>query len=78
TGGTRDVLRPGENCLTYPMGDAHALVEAMETLLDRPDECRRLSAQVAQFAYEHCCNETVFPRLLAFYEELLARRGGAS
>jgi len=78
TGGTRDVLRPGENCLTYPMGDAHALVEAMETLLDRPDERRRLSAQVAQFAYEHCCNETVFPRLLAFYEELLARRGGAS
>jgi glycosyltransferase involved in cell wall biosynthesis len=78
TGGTRDVLRPGENCLTYPMGDARALVEVMEILLDRPDERLRLSAQVAKFAYEHCCNETVFPRLLAFYEELLARRAPVS
>ena len=71
TGGTKDVLRPDENCLVYPMGDAGALADAMARLLDDPALRRRLSAQVAQFAREQCSNDAVFPRLIEFYDKLL-------
>lgn len=74
TGGTRDVLRPDENCLVYPMGDAGALADAMEKLIVDGALRRRLSSRVAAFAREECSNDAVFPRLLAFYEALLREK----
>jgi len=71
TGGTRDVLRPGENCLMYPMGDAAALAGAMLRLIREPGLRKSLSANVSQFAREHCSTEAVFPRLVEFYRNLL-------
>ena len=72
TGGTRDVLRPDENCLAYPIGDAAALAGAMARLIDQPDERRRLARDVARFAREHCSTQAVFPRLEAFYQKVIA------
>jgi glycosyltransferase involved in cell wall biosynthesis len=70
TGGTRDVLVPGENCLVYPMGDATALAEAMEQLAKNPTERRRLAAKTREFAQRECSGDQVFPRLLEFYRTL--------
>jgi glycogen(starch) synthase len=71
TGGTRDVLREGENCLVYPMGDSEALSQAMERMIADEALRDRIGKTAASFAYENFGNESVFPRLLAFYEQLL-------
>ncbi|MBN1866893.1 glycosyltransferase family 4 protein [Candidatus Sumerlaeota bacterium] len=71
TGGTKDILRPDENCLVYPMGDAPDLAERIERLIADASLRRSLSSEVARFAFEHCSNTTVFPRLIEFYSSLL-------
>jgi glycosyltransferase involved in cell wall biosynthesis len=77
TGGTKDILRPDENCLVYPMGDARALAAHMERLIVDPPLRRSLSSEVARFAFEHCSNTTVFPRLIEFYSELIESASSA-
>ncbi|NQU44015.1 glycosyltransferase family 4 protein [bacterium] len=67
TGGTKDVLRPGENCLVYEMGNANALADAMLRLIREPDTRHDLSKEVGHFAREKCSNEAVFPELEKFY-----------
>lgn len=71
TGGTKDVLRPEENCLVYPMGDSRALAGAMLRTIEDRALRRRLSARVARFARDHCSNDAVFPKLVEFYNKLL-------
>lgn len=73
TGGTNDILRPDENCLTYPMGDADALARAMKQMITQPELRRQLSANTAKTARETFSMDAVFPRLLEFYQDLLKK-----
>jgi glycosyltransferase involved in cell wall biosynthesis len=78
TGGTRDVLRPNENCLTYPPGDSEALADAMIRLINDDALRHRLATGVSEYAKENFSNDVVFSRLLEFYRELVAEGAGAS
>jgi len=53
------------------MGDAAALAGAMLRLIREPGLRKSLSANVSEFAKEHCSTEVVFPRLVEFYRNLL-------
>ena len=75
TGGTKDVLRPEENCLVFQMGDAAGLAEAMGRLIREKTLRARLAERGARFARERCGNDAVFPQLVEFYERLLERNG---
>lgn len=74
TGGTRDILRPGENCLVYEMGDARQLADAMLRLLRDEAERRRISETTARFARDQFHPDAVFPRLLEFYQKLASEK----
>jgi glycosyltransferase involved in cell wall biosynthesis len=59
----REAFRPGEQLLTTPPGDNHALVEAILTLADNPDQRQQL-AQAGRARMESAFNEAALGRLL--------------
>lgn len=67
TGGSKDVLHPNENCLTYPMQDEKALAAAMRRFIEEPELRDRLSQEVREYAWNYCSSDMVFPRLARFY-----------
>jgi glycogen synthase len=75
TGGSKDLLISGSNCLTYDMGNAHQLALAMRQLLNEPELRQRICSETVLFAKDQCSPEKVFPRLLDFYERLLIKAG---
>jgi glycosyltransferase involved in cell wall biosynthesis len=75
TGGTKDLLISGSNCLTYDMGNAQQLALAMRQLLNEPELRQRICSETVLFAKDQCSPEKVFPRLLDFYERLLIKAG---
>jgi phosphatidylinositol alpha-mannosyltransferase len=69
--GYRDVMTP-ETCLSFPVGDGAALVEAVETLL--ADEPRRRSMGIAgrMLAQDLYSWDAIARRLIATYESAIA------
>lgn len=76
-GGTREAVEGGRTGLLVPPGDPAALAAAIRTLIERPQEARRMGAAgrsrvEAEFSAERELGETV-----AWIEELLRRRARA-
>jgi glycosyltransferase involved in cell wall biosynthesis len=69
-GGMRDVIRPGDDGLLVPVGDAAALADAAATVMADAGRFARLShaarATALQYTWERAARETA-----AFYERLL-------
>jgi glycosyltransferase involved in cell wall biosynthesis len=72
-GGQAEVLKDGENALTYPAGDAARLAECVKSLIDRPDFARRL----ALAGRELVSGELTLEIMLDRYERFLRRVAGA-
>lgn len=62
--GVSDHLADGETCLVVPPGNPRALADAINRLLDSPQEAARLGANARTYAVETCHNR-VFARSLA-------------
>ncbi len=77
TGGTHDVLFPDQNCLVYPIGDANALAQAMQRMIQQPELRQQLSSEVRKFAQENCSSDIVFPQLFEFYQQLITENQSA-
>jgi glycosyltransferase involved in cell wall biosynthesis len=58
-GGARMVIKNRENGVLVPVGDRDALVNAMNWVIDNPDECRKLSAAALNIRKELDIEEIV-------------------
>lgn len=67
--GVKDVISHGIDGLLVPFGDIPALSDAIITLLDQPDEARRLGENGAQKAMHHTWDQK-YHRIRAIYQEL--------
>jgi glycosyltransferase involved in cell wall biosynthesis len=73
-GGQAEVLRDGENALTYPVADAARLAECVKALIDEPDVARRLAAA----GHELVNRELTMEIMLERYERFLRSVVGAA
>ena len=68
-GGLRETIVDGETGWTYPVGDADALADAVEAVLDDPAEGRRRAAAGRRMVEERFAAEAVMARLAALLRE---------
>jgi len=73
--GCREVIEHGVTGLLVPVRDAHALAEAVKSLLDDPATASRLGAAARAYALEHFDERFYFERLHTAYQMLLDRQG---
>ncbi|MHB1131386.1 MAG: glycosyltransferase family 4 protein [Chloroflexota bacterium] len=71
-GGLADIVADGETGLLVPPGDADALRQAIERLIDDPELVERMGAAAKRRAAEFEASRIV-PRIEQVYEELLKR-----
>lgn len=71
-GGIPEAIRPGENGLLVPVGDAHALAEALIRLLRDTEERRRLGANARRSMVENFGWNTVADQTMAAYDAAVA------
>jgi glycosyltransferase involved in cell wall biosynthesis len=76
-GGVHEYARDGENCLLVPPGNAGAAADALLRLLQGPDLLDRFRASSLETVRAYSIREKA-REMLAFFEELSERRGGAS
>ena len=69
-GGIPEVIRHGENGLLVEPGDPAALAAAMEELLSRPEEARRLGAEGSRTVLESFRADSMVEKTLESYQEL--------
>jgi glycosyltransferase involved in cell wall biosynthesis len=72
-GGLRDVVQHSITGLTVPPGDPAALAEALDNLLDDPEERRRMGEAGRLYARQFEA-AAVVPRVVEVFEDILARR----
>jgi glycosyltransferase involved in cell wall biosynthesis len=73
-GGPATAIVSGETGLLTPVGDAHALAEAMQTLWEQPDLRRRMGQAGRQRVEEHFSTEKAGRVYLDTYARLLESR----
>jgi glycosyltransferase involved in cell wall biosynthesis len=76
-GGLAEMLRDGENALTFAAGDAAALARRLRELLASPELAARLGAAGRRLFEARYAPAAVARETVAFYEEVLARRRAA-
>jgi glycosyltransferase involved in cell wall biosynthesis len=72
-GGTPEVIRDGETGRLVPPGDAHALAQAILSLLADPARARALGRAGQELVRARYTFETMMERITAVYRELLER-----
>jgi len=75
TGGIPELVRPGENGLLVPPGDATALAGAIRRLLDDPEAARRMGERGQAISRRYSL-EAMGARLKSLYRECLAADAG--
>lgn len=76
-GGLRDVVQPGVTGLIVPPGDPGALAAALDHLLDRPDERRRMG-EIARLQARKFEAAALVPRVIEIFEDVLRQRAARS
>lgn len=71
SGGITDIVRPGENGILVPPGDAGALAAAVESFARDPVETRRLGAAAHSYVRDRFSWDAILDRLEAVYASLL-------
>jgi glycogen synthase len=74
-GGNAEILREGENALTFPVDEATALAHQIGRLIDEPALRRRLSANAASLIGERFTLEQMIEQRERFLLETIADRG---
>lgn len=74
-GGNAEILREGENALTFPVDDATALARQIGRLIDEPELRRRLSARASSLIGERFTLEQMVEQREGFLLETIADRG---
>jgi glycosyltransferase involved in cell wall biosynthesis len=74
-GGLPEAVMHGETGLVVPAGDAEALAEAMTALLEKPTRAREMGRAGRQRALSHFDRPRIVDRVVAHYEEVLAKGG---
>ncbi len=69
--GTRELVRNGVNGLLVPVGNPHALCEALERLSASPALRARLGAAGERFAWRELSEKRVLSRILSAYESIV-------
>jgi glycosyltransferase involved in cell wall biosynthesis len=75
-GGQVEVLKDGENALTYPAGDAARLAECIKSLLDRPDAARALAAAGQALVARELTLEIMLDRYERFLRDVVGKAAG--
>ncbi len=70
TAPVREMIRPGENGLLADFFDVEGMAEAVERVLDRPEDYRHLGPAGVEMVRENYDLEVCLPRMLALYEEV--------
>ena len=73
-GGLRDIVQPGVTGLLVRPGDVEALRQAMQQLIDAPEQRERMGA-AGKLRLREFLASTVVPRYENVYRDLLAARG---
>jgi len=71
TGGTKEILRDGENGLAFEAEDANALADRIGRLIDDPVLCRRLAATARRNVLEQYTLEKMVDRIENYLQEVL-------
>ena len=74
-GGLHDAVRSGETGILVPAGDASALAQAIDSMLDDEDLCRRCGQAALDWAKREYSAELEAQRFEKLYLDLIARRG---
>jgi glycosyltransferase involved in cell wall biosynthesis len=74
TGSRRELVREGENGLLYPTGDVNALAKAVRALGSQPELAQKMGLSGWNLVREDYTPESHYTRLIALYEEVIARR----
>jgi glycosyltransferase involved in cell wall biosynthesis len=74
-GGLPEAVSEGETGMVVPAGDAEALAEAMTALLENPMHAREMGLAGRQRALSHFDRPRIVDRVVAHYEEALAKGG---
>lgn len=72
-GGLPELVRPGENGLLAPVGDAPALADAINCLLDNPALAKELSSKARQRVRSEYSVTRMVEQYQAVYERILGR-----
>ena len=73
-GATREVVRPGETGFLIPVGDAGALAEAMQTLIDDPGLRLRMGHHGRELIEQHYSAAANVPRILQVMKDAVDQR----
>ena len=73
--GCREVVEHNVTGLLVPVGDPHALAEAVKSMLDAPATANRLGSAARSHAKEHFDERRYFARLEATYDSLVKSHG---
>ena len=73
--GCREAVEHGRNGLLVPLGDAHALAEAVMDLLSDSQKARRMGQAGQRMAQERFNEQRVFDRVKSEYADLLQTKG---
>jgi D-inositol-3-phosphate glycosyltransferase len=68
-GGLRETVLDGQTGWAYPVGDANALAQSIETVLDHPREATRRAAAGRELVCKYFESDFVFERLRSVVEE---------
>ncbi len=72
--GCREIVRTQETGVLVQVKDPVALAQAILTLIDNPQQRRKLGEQARRYVLDHFSQEKIFDQTLALYEETLSQR----
>jgi glycosyltransferase involved in cell wall biosynthesis len=67
-----ETIEHGKNCLLTDFFDVNGLAETAATVLDAPNDYRHLGEAGVRMIREYYSLEVCLPRMLGFYQEVLA------
>jgi len=74
-GSRRELVQEGKTGLLYPTGDVKQLATAIQTLGSNPLLAEKMGLAGREFVRQRHTSETHYQKLLALYEDLIARNG---
>ena len=72
--GSREIIQDGVNGLIVPLKDSHALYEAMQEILAKPEETARMARNARSYVAQHFEASFVRNCLYDFYSEILKEK----